>query len=368
VLGEHPATYLAAALLSAPGKLRIVHATLPNERSVDRLALLNPRLFDLSPLLEPLRHTLDLTPLHGLQFLDDDGVTRSEFHSKSIVSHVASYQAFRAALIKIAQEQGVQLLNPKQLEILRLDESGAEVAVGKTMLRPTMLIVGGTLPEPQQKLLGLPESWGPGILHRYSFLRLKAAKWATDLSAHPLAAMSLDLAGTLSWSWFTPHEGQVQLAVEQPVEAASNGSGVELLRHWGEVLRKHGRLKETGTLPMGTVQTLDLPFAGALAHEGVANRTLLIGPAGGFFSACGEDLYPNCWSAIYAADAAKKALKERHLQDALQPYRQRWRTTLGNYLRGPQQNLRFLLPLVYRNQVMTNRLAESILLGKSVVR
>ena len=65
---------------------------------------------------------------------------------------------------------------------------------------------------------------------------------------------------------------------------------------------------------------------------------------------------------------AKKALKEPHLQDAIKPYRQKWRTTLGDYLRGPQQNLRFLLPLVYRNQVMTTRLSESILLGKSVVR
>jgi hypothetical protein len=61
-------------------------------------------------------------------------------------------------------------------------------------------------------------------------------------------------------------------------------------------------------------------------------------------------------------------LKEPHLQDALQPYRHRWRTTLGDYLRGPQQNFRFLLPLVYRKQVMTTRLTEAILLGKSVVR
>jgi hypothetical protein len=32
------------------------------------------------------------------------------------------------------------------------------------------------------------------------------------------------------------------------------------------------------------------------------------------------------------------------------------RTTLKDYLRWPQQNLRFPLPLVYRNQVMTTRL------------
>jgi hypothetical protein len=71
---------------------------------------------------------------------------------------------------------------------------------------------------------------------------------------------------------------------------------------------------------------------------------------------------------LFAVDVIKRALKEKHLQDALNPYRQKWRTTLGDYLRGPHQNLRFLLPLVYRNPTMTARLVEAILLSKSVVR
>jgi flavin-dependent dehydrogenase len=160
----------------------------------------------------------------------------------------------------------------------------------------------------------------------------------------------------------------MQLAVEQPMETLSKVKPSDLLAAWVEVLRRHQVLSAKAALELDHTESMDLPLGGALAHEGVANRTLLVGPAGGFFSATGEDIYPNCWSAIFAADAVKKALKEKHLQDALQPYRHRWRTTLGNYLRGPQQNLRFLLPLVYRNQVMTTRLTESILQGKSVVR
>jgi flavin-dependent dehydrogenase len=140
------------------------------------------------------------------------------------------------------------------------------------------------------------------------------------------------------------------------------------LAQWVDILRAHGVLNSNAAVPIDEAVSIDLPLAGALAHEGVANRTLLIGPAGGFYSACSEDIYPNCWSAIHATDALKKALKEPHLQDALAPYRHRWRTTLGDYLRGPQQNLRFLLPMVYRNQKMTTRLTESILTGKSVVR
>jgi flavin-dependent dehydrogenase len=141
-----------------------------------------------------------------------------------------------------------------------------------------------------------------------------------------------------------------------------------LLEHWVDVLKRHNVLRADAEVPFRDAQHLDLPLAGALVHEGLANRTLMVGPAGGFYSASGEDIYPNVWSALFADDSIKKALKEPHLQDGLNPYRHKWRTTLGDYLRGPQQNLRFLLPLVYRNQVMTTRLTEAILQGKGMVR
>src|SRR5205085_7495631 len=130
---------------------------------------------------------------------------------------------------------------------------------------------------------------------------------------------------------------------EQPASLLGQLKPADLLEYWVDVLRKNGVLTAKANVPLDTAESMDLPLAGALAHEGVANRTLLVGPAGGFYSACSEDIYPNCWSAVYAADTMKKALKERHLQDALNGYRSAWRTTLGDYLRGPQQNLRSLL-------------------------
>jgi hypothetical protein len=199
-------------------------------------------------------------------------------------------------------------------------------------------------------------------------LRLPEDKWA-NLEPRPLVQMSLDLDGKLTWAWLLAGPGEIQLAVEQPLERVqSESSAAALMQKWAEVLRKHGILKPAGAIPLDRIETLDLPAAGALTREIVANRTLLFGPAGGFYSACLEDMYPNCWSAVFAVKAVREALSQTHLQDALQPYRQSWGTTLGEYLRGPQQNLRFLLPLVYRNPVMAQRMAESILLGKSVVR
>src|SRR5437763_1406646 len=75
VLGEHPASYLCAAILRVGTKLRVVHSTIPQEVPVDRICLLNPALFSLHKLLEPIKRKLDLTALYGLQFLADEADT-----------------------------------------------------------------------------------------------------------------------------------------------------------------------------------------------------------------------------------------------------------------------------------------------------
>jgi flavin-dependent dehydrogenase len=370
VLGEHPAAYLTAALLKQGGKLNVLHACIPDEKVPDRLVLVNPETFDLHPLLSPLRRKLESTSIYGLQFLSDDPAVRSQYQSKSILGLVANYKDVRVAFQKVAAAEGVELVtNPKVVQVHRVDEKGLTVTVGKATLHPKVLVLAGPLPPPQQKILGLAEPWARDVLHRYTFLKVKANKALAEPAAHkPTAPMSLDLGGRLTWAWLLPHGQTAQLAVEQPVDTVEKVKPADLLAHWAKVLKSHGVLKPDADLPLADAQSVDVPFAGALVHEGLANRTLMVGPAGGFYSASGEDLYPNVWSALFAADAIKRALKEKHLQDALNPYRHEWRTTLGDYLRGPQQNLRFLLPLVYRNQVMTTRLTEAILQGKGMVR
>jgi len=367
VLGDHPAAYLAAALLKHKSKYRVVHATIPGERLPDRLVMISPAFFHLHPLLEPLRRKLDVRPVYGLRFLADDPAIRSEFRSKSSVASIGQYKDVRRAMQAVAGAQEVEFLNPRDLVIHRLNEQGIELTIGGQAMFPKALVLAGKLSDDQERILGLPDEWEQGIVRRYSFVMLRTARLA-EVSSRPAVPMSLDLHGLLSWAWLLPGPRHTQLAVEQPVDTVQRFPPVDLLNHWAGVLQRHEVVAVPPRITPPMVQSLDLPLGGALAHEGLANRTLLVGPAGGFYSGSGEDIYPNCWSAIYAAEVLKKSLKEKHLQDALQAYRHRWRTTLGDYLRGPQQNLRFLLPLVYRNQIMTARLAEAILTGASVVR
>jgi hypothetical protein len=280
---------------------------------------------------------------------------------------VGSLAELTLATARMAQTHGVPVRQVEAVEIHGADESGIDMTVGTVRLKPKALIVCDELPPGQRRTLGMPDAWETGVMHRYTYARL-AAGTENRLGTRPAVVMSLDLKGSLRWGWLLPHGNEMQVAVVEPIEEETAPGGEELLRHWIEVLARHGVVDGACLGPSETVDFVDLPLAGAMAHEGVANRTLLVGPAGGFFSACGEDVYPNCWSALFAAEVLARSLKETHLQDAIGAYRHEWRTTLGDYLRGPQQNLRFLLPLVYRNQVMTDRLAESIFLGKAIVR
>ncbi len=367
VLGEHPAGYLAAALLaSGTGRLRVHHAPIPGESAFDRRVIINPALFKLHPLIESLKRRLDLIGAYGLQFLADDRQTQAEYRGRSAAACIGGFAQLRDAMRALAESNGVILHAARPLEFHALDEKGIELSLGSAGMKPKVLLVAAELSAAQRRFLGLSAGWEPGIVHRQSQATIRGTTPIAHAS-RPLVPMSVDLGGNLDWAWMLPSPGGgCELLVQQSGQTMDRISPRQAIDRWIEVLRSHGAAPSG--LEIDSIQTLNIPLAGALTQEGLGNRTVQFGPAGGFYSAAGEDIYPNCWSAVFAADAARKALKERHLQDALQPYRHKWRTTLGEYLRGPQQNLRYLLPLVYRKQPMTDRLAESILFGKSLVR
>ena len=367
ILGSHPCCSLAGALLHEQ-KTSALIASIPGKPIPDRLVLLNPKLFEIHKLTAALKKLTGLVPVNGLRFLADDSATWSEYIAKTTVGCIGEFSKIQNAMLDQAKRAKVEMIESKTLEIHGADENGVDVSINGAHVRPKMLMVGGELPAPARRVLGLPEHWDVDVMHRYTFLRIKGSK-AIDPSVAKLIPMSLDLGGMLRWGWVFCGADSMQIAVEQPSDTVQKNPPLQLLGKWIDVLLKH-RVLKAATKPFDTseAESIDLPLAGALAQEGVANRTLLIGPAGGFYNACAEDIYPCCWSSIFAVAVATKALAAKHLQDALGAYRETWGSTLGDYLRGPQENLRFLLPLVYRNSVMTARMGEAILSGESVVR
>src|SRR5262249_15431180 len=121
VLGDHPATYLAAALLCSKSKLRVMHATIPGPSRADRLVIVNPRLFELDPCRAATGKKLNLSPIDGLQFLSDDVPTRSEHRAKTPIVHVASLASVRDAMMNLCDAAEIECASSKSLQILRLD-------------------------------------------------------------------------------------------------------------------------------------------------------------------------------------------------------------------------------------------------------
>jgi flavin-dependent dehydrogenase len=99
----------------------------------------------------------------------------------------------------------------------------------------------------------------------------------------------------------------------------------------------------------------------------VGKRSLLIGEAGGFVCALsGEGLYPAIGSAALAVETCVEALAAAHLQDALADFDSAWRREMVEYLRLPNVDLRFLLPLVFSNEQMARKLAGAFVCGENI--
>ena len=99
----------------------------------------------------------------------------------------------------------------------------------------------------------------------------------------------------------------------------------------------------------------------------VAKHTLVIGDAGGFVAAdSNEGIYPAMWSARIAVEVAEASLAGVHSQDELMAFDSAWRMQVADYLRPAQTDTQFLLPLVFSNQPMANRLGAAFFSGENI--
>lgn len=97
----------------------------------------------------------------------------------------------------------------------------------------------------------------------------------------------------------------------------------------------------------------------------VAKHGLVIGDAGGFVVAVShEGLHPALMTGMLAAEICAKALESDYPQDVLSEFDTRWRVCLAEFLRLPNSDLRFLVPLIFTNERIAGRIANWLLCAK----
>ena len=79
-----------------------------------------------------------------------------------------------------------------------------------------------------------------------------------------------------------------------------------------------------------------------------------------------EGIYPAIWSARLAAETCAKAAAGTHPQDQLREFSTAWRSAMGEYLRLPNTDLHFLLPLVFSNRQMAQKMAAAVWRGENI--
>jgi flavin-dependent dehydrogenase len=143
----------------------------------------------------------------------------------------------------------------------------------------------------------------------------------------------------------------------------------EIAEHFQEFV---GDAREAGLLPddvrPGKPDVWPSPAGQAIDMEAhVGKRSLLVGEAGGFVTAVSyEGIYPAMWSASIAAGVLIDAAGSDTPQDVLGQYDHRWRLVMADYLRMPNADVEFLLPLIFSNQQIADRMAAAFLTGQNI--
>jgi hypothetical protein len=365
IVGDHPCAWLCATNVASRTKAKVGVVTQSKCTSPDRLVLINPALFSLDKSLSKARAGLELTDTYGLEILTDDPQKSAEHRGSQISALVGNFADVQAVFRKSAQTAGVDTVKCREFAATSVDDATIECQADGKAVSASLLAYAHSPKIGEHRALGLVEP-GRSFLVKYSWWVIPRKHLAAP-DSNPVITMSLELQGVMRWSWLLRTGTHAIAAVELPLEEPDPAIQSRM-QAWCEVLVRRERLSAPVKVDSKSIQSMTIGAAGALMSETVGNRTLLFGPAGGFYSAGCEDVYPNCWSAVCAAETLVEAVSAKHAQDVLQGYRARWGATLGDYLRGPQQNLKFLLPLVYRNKMMAARIAEAILRGASVVR
>lgn len=366
VLGSTPAG-LVAAVAMARAKRRVVVVDAPAEPTESPLADWVPRdFFTLAPFLKALPDAMGAEPFAGVLFHSADATRSAEYRvPRGAAGYALPAGALPEALTKLVRKANVQIVTADARPALHLEETRVRVDAGDGVTARLLLIAQDT-PARVINELSLPVRAIPSSPLRVTGLDIP---WtAAKISKHfppGLRVVDMPLRGQLGL--FFPVGATLHVRLIQQQEQEEGSAAVDLSTLLS-MLQRSGLLP--ADLPMANVRgaVWRPPSGVALDLEThVAKRTLLAGTAGGFAGAMsGQTIVPTVRSALVAVRVIEKALDAPEEQGALGAFKNEWRKALADYLRPPNTALNMLLPLLFVNRQMVDRIARAMLYGESI--
>ncbi len=293
---------------------------------------------------------------HGLTLHSWDLRSSFEIQADDLTGWLVDRAALDHTLLKVARKAGAKVVLGKEVIAAEFGEQSAvfQLADDKSVEGAVALLADGARSSMAQAAHIASAGSLPGLA-RTAYLPFRAPKKNTRLDV----AVAASRAGQVLTIAQHAGSGRISLMTREP-----DSEPAELLAAFLTAAEESGLLPalnagkiEVGTSPAGLALDLD-------AHVG--KRSLLIGDAGGFVGAfSNEGLFPALRSGCLASEIAIRAIRSDPVQDALQEFGPTWRQELAEYLRMPNTDLALLMPLVFKNQQMAERVARAYLCGVS---
>lgn len=363
IIGAGPAGATAAIMLAQAGH----HVALIDKEKFPRVANATGWVsMRIAALLQeigvPAENVLN-RPFRHVTFFSADFAEQAKPNLPEPVGYLIDRPKFENALIQAATDSGATLIDETTVSEVRLKETAAEAKLSS----------GEQI---DSRLLLLATGRNASLLDRAGFSNTPPIKpmWTAQVES-PLAkseggveprvaiALGLNKAGSFALcailpdrmavtiNWFGEREEARPAMIEVCKRAAAHGV---LPMDLGADAAKATVARSPAS------QALDLD-----THVG--KHTLVIGDAGGFVSATSnEGIYPAMASAQVAVETLLEALNSDQSQDELMKFDTVWRMRMADYLRAPHTDIQFLLPLVFSNQPMADRMAAAFFSGENI--
>lgn len=363
IVGAGPAGATAAILLAQKDRSVVLIDRAEFPRAVTCAGWLNTRSAELLDELAVKIKSLKKSAFKDVTFHRADFTQSAKPTFEDTPGYLIDRAQFDHALVKTAVAGGVNLMSGVAANSIRLNESSVTVrlADGHDVQSKLLLLASGH----EGPLLG-QTGISAGLGESPIWAAQVEAPWPSDsVPKKPSVHLVLGLDNGGSFGLCCLSKERLSVGVHWVGERDGAIPALVLLCRQAA---EHGIVALDLSEEARGAALIRSPAAAALDRDThVGKHTLVIGDAGGFISAASnEGIYPAMWSAQIAADVADKALYSVHSQDELMTFDSQWRIQMADYLRSPHTDIQFLLPLIFSNQPMADRMGAAFFFGENI--
>jgi len=363
VIGAGPAGATAASLLAEKEHRVALIDRAHFPRKSTSIGWLNARAIPLLAALGVKEKSLLAHPLTDVTFLDGGLVKEAKPRFEDPAGYLIDRVAFGNALVAAAKSKGATLLDRTEAKNIQLQEASVVVELeDERKVKGRLLLLASGRGSALLDRAGVGRASSPSIVWT---AQIDASLKSGQGPAKPrvVVVLGLDKAGSFGFCALLPDRLCVSINW-----CGDHGSATRALSDLCQRLQMRKEIPLDLSAAAATAKPVPSPAGAALDMDThVGKHTLLIGDAGRFIAAVSnEGVYPAMWSAKIAVDVAHQALASVHSQDELMAFDSLWRIEMADYLRPPNTDSQFLLPLIFSNQPMADRMGAAFFFGDNI--